>query len=388
MRLSRLAGLAFAATSIAIAAIQPGCSGRDHPPPLQQQATTSGAGAGGDEIDAGDYDGPPPLDAAGLCGNQLHQAIVDAPNLYFVLDASGSMAALEGSQTRYDAVRNQVVNLVRKLGPLINVGAAVFPRYVTDVDQCHVGGQVFPVTPGDPITGTDGPTTDGFRQSTIVPAPFGGTPTAATLEAITPTLLALEGRSIVLLSTDGGPNCDATESCGAEECIANIEGQCDPAVNCCAANQPYGPSSCIDRDDTVAAIEALASAGIDVYVIGVPGSEVYASVLDEMAQAGNVPQPSPPYYYRVDDVAALGGVLSQIASVAISCAFDLVDPPPVPGNTNVYLDGIVLPYDVIDGWKWKTSSVVELVGEACTRLKTGQVATVQIVSGCPTEVPK
>ena len=159
-------------------------------------------------------------------------------------------------------------------------------------------------------------------------------------------------------------------------------------MNCCAANQPYGPSSCIDRDDTVAAIEALASAGIDVYVIGVPGSEVYASVLDEMAQAGNVPQPSPPYYYRVDDVAALGGVLSQIASVAISCAFDLVDPPPVPGNTNVYLDGIVLPYDVIDGWKWKTSSVVELVGEACTRLKTGQVATVQIVSGCPTEVPK
>src|SRR5262249_15143549 len=151
------------------------------PPPLQAHRK-GGGGAGGAEITTST--GPPAPDAPGVCGNVVHQIIVDAPNLYFVLDASGSMAGAP-----YNTVRVAAVDLVRKLGPLVNVGGAVFPRYA-NVDPCHVGGEVFPVTPGDPITGEDGPTTTGFLKATLA-APAGGTPTAATLVALTPTLKAL-----------------------------------------------------------------------------------------------------------------------------------------------------------------------------------------------------
>ena len=52
------------------------------------------------------------------------------------------------------------------------------------------------------------------------------------------------------------------------------------------------------------------------------------------------------------------------------------------------LDQQVLPYGYLAGWTWKTSSVIELHGDACQKLKSGQVGQVQIVTGCPTEQAK
>ena len=129
-----------------------------------------------------------------------------------------------------------------------------------------------------------------------------------------------------------------------------------------------------------------AARGVDVYVIGVTGSEIYGDVLDDMALAGGVPQFVSPFYYKVDNLDTLGNVLSRIASVVVSCEFDLVDPPQEQGLTNVYLDGQLVPYDAADGWDWKSPSVVELRGTPCEQLKNGKVKQVQIVSGCPTEV--
>jgi hypothetical protein len=80
--------------------------------------------------------------------------------------------------------------------------------------------------------------------------------------------------------------------------------------------------------------------------------------------------------------------LAEIAKVAVTCEFTLVDPPQEEGFTNVYLDGKVLTYNIPDGWIWKPPSTVRLLGGACDRVQSGQVANVQIVSGCPTEVPK
>jgi hypothetical protein len=345
---------------------------------------------GGELLPLDDAGGPPAPDAGGLCGNLVHDAISDAPNIYFVLDASGSMDSLVSSRaTRYERVHDAAVELVRNLGPLINVGAAVFPLSASNTEPCRPGGEVFPVTRGDALAEdpTDGTTTQGFRATTNV-VPFGGTPTAATLRALTDKLSALTGKTIVLLATDGGPNCNASLSCDADECIANIEEQCSPGVNCCAPSGPAGPENCIDREETVDAVAELAANGIDVYVIGIPGSETYGGVLDGMALAGGVPRFVSPFYYKVGNLDALGGVLSTIASVVVSCEFDLVDPPPQEGLTNVYLDRELVPYDPENGWYWRSPSIVELRGDACARLKGGKVRQVQIVSGCPTEVAK
>ncbi|WP_437711186.1 vWA domain-containing protein [Sorangium sp. So ce448] len=349
---------------------------------------------GGFDPDAEDPSGPPAADAGGLCGNRIHQVeIAEAPNIYFVLDASGSMlspASSRSNATRYDRVREAAVDLVRNLGPLINVGAAVFPLDATDEAPCRPGGEVFAVTPGAPFAeGQEGSTTTSRFRAATRAAPLGGTPTAATLAALTPKLVELPGKTIVVLATDGGPNCNSSASCEADGCIANIEQQCpDPEENCCSPLGPSGPEGCLDRDDTVAAIERLAASGIEVYVVGIPGSEFYGDVLDQMALAGGAAQFVSPFYFKVDNLDTLGNVLSKIASIVVSCEFDLVDPPPEAGQTNVYLDDELVAYDPENGWRWKSPAVVELLGEACTKLKSGRVGQVQIVSGCPTEVAR
>ncbi len=107
---------------------------------------------------------------------------------------------------------------------------------------------------------------------------------------------------------------------------------------------------CIDRAATIAAIEAIATLGIDVYVIGIPGSAVYADVLNDMAEAGGVPQTGDTKYVKVDDLLTLETVFAQIAADAISCEFLLADPPEQQGMTNVYLDKQVVAYDDQNGW--------------------------------------
>jgi len=344
---------------------------------------------GGGGFQGGTGGGPPELDAGGYCGNELHQAIIDAPNLYFVLDASGSMATKVAVGTRYTAVRLAILDLIRKLGPLVRVGAAILPGPGASADSCTAGEEVLATQQGDPITGKDGPTTLGFWQTTSTD-PLGGTPISATLAALTPTLLALPGDTYVVLATDGGPNCNEAASCEADTCMLNIEGQCsDPQANCCASgNMLGGPTFCVDQPATVAALSTLATAGIHVIIVGIPGSETYAGVLDAMALAGGSQKPTAPFYEQVTDLDALGEVLAEIGKVAVSCEFELADPPTEQGMTNVYLDQEVLPYNDVDGWVWKPPATVRLLGAACDRLKSGQVKQVQIVSGCPTEMPK
>lgn len=378
---------ASAASIVAFAA----CSSSDPlgaPPRIYNFGGSTSSGGGG--LNVGNDDaGPPDLDAGGLCGNQILPALINAPNIYFILDTSGSMGAPANGSTRYEVVRSAAIDLVRNLGPLINVGAALFPHKASAANPCHPGAQVFPVTAGDAYTGADGKTTIAFKSATKA-TPTGGTPTSASLSALYPTLVGLSGKTIVLLATDGGPNCNTKATCTLSECISNIEGDpaCDPAANCCSPQGPAGPAMCIDEPATLSAISDLAAAGIDVYVIGVPGSDVYGDVLDAMAVAGGTAQAGSPQYYKVSDLDELGGVLGGIASVVISCEIDLMAPPPDKDLTNVYLDQQLLPYDVVDGWRWASETAVELRGEACDRLKTGKVKQVQVVSGCPTEAAK
>lgn len=359
------------------------------------QPATSTEGGGGGDLLPGTGGGPPPLDAGGLCGNQLHEIISDAPNVYFVIDASGSMSwpVADGSDvTRYQRVRKAAIDLVEELGALINVGAAVFPHEADEVDQCAVGAQVMAVTPGDGLAG--GETTKKFKIETNV-TPFGGTPTAATLVDLRAGLAALPGRTFVLLVTDGGPNCNAEAACGADGCQYNIEGCtgapcCNPGGNCCAPGQAAGPESCLDAEATLAAVKEYADSELPLYVIGIPGSETYENLLAQMAITAGTSQDAKPFYYAVGDLDNLHAVLAQIAAVAISCIFEVEDPPAVADQTNVYLDGVVLPADLSNGWRWMDPDLtrIELLGDACDALKTGQVKSVQIVSGCPTEPPK
>ncbi len=367
------------------------CEADRRPTGIAPYVPTSGSGGSGGGLfgTGGEEDCTPP---AGDCGDEVRKVQFVAPNIYFVFDRSGSMkdAASPGSPvSRYATVQSAAVAMVKSLGSLINIGAAVFPY---GSDPCGAGSEVLEISPGDPKTDgeTLGPTTTLFQARTKG-TPGGGTPISSTLESLVPKLAQASGKTVVMLLTDGGPNCNGAVVCSASECQAIVEGACPPGDNCCSSGYPGGgPELCIDRTATVNAVAAIAALGIEVYVIGITGSEIYEGVLNEMAIAGGTAQMGTPQYHQVTDLASIGDLLGSIAADAISCELPLSQTPTEEDKSfiNVYLDCDLLPFDPINGWGWLGEDTVWLHGEACEKLKGGEVAQVQIAIGCPTELPK
>jgi hypothetical protein len=316
-----------------------------------------------------------------ICGDEVHQAVGNAPLLYFVLDASGSMSAQAGGgKSRFLRVREGARDVTSRLGSLVRVGAAVYPLEASESEPCGSSDEVLEPRPGGNTAATK------LFAATDV-ATFGGTPTAAALASVRARLGSVAGQRVVLLATDGGPNCNFDTSCTADQCIPNIEGSCPSDVeNCCV--DPGTPGNCLDRAATLKAVSELAADGITVYVIGIPGSELYGTLLDQMAiVGGGAQQDAATRYYRIDDLGSLGDIFAEIGAALVSCTFDLADPPEGLGLTNVYFDEVVVLQDAANGWVWVDGDTIELVGAACEQLRSGSVSRVQIVSGCPTEVP-
>lgn len=345
------------------------CSKRERPGGMRSQSDTVSASTSSGFVS----------DGANICGNEFHDAQTTYPLIYFVLDRSGSMLEVDDGVTRYEKVRTATLDMVNSLGALVRVGLTLFPSPDAGAgSECLAGEEVFPPTvhPGSNF------------DNVLDLAPLGGTPIAATLEYVRPRLLEHPQPRVVILATDGGPNCNESTTCTAANCIINIAGECPAGENCC--EPPEGTwGNCLDRLPTLEAIQAIADEGTPVYVVGIPGSEFFASVLNQMALYGGVPvEDAVQYYYRVDDLDALGAVFKGIASELVSCEFDLSDPPETQDLTNVYFDGEVVVQDPEQGWIWVDGDTIELVGAACASLKDGQVVEVQIVSGCPTVTPQ
>ena len=310
------------------------------------------------------------------------------PNMYFVLDRSGSM----DDDGKWTTIRGVVASVVTKLGPRIAVGAAVYPRW--NGKACDSGGEVFPVRQGDTVAPNAALSkTAASLLASIPQIAAGGTPTAATLRALAPNLAALGPNTFVVLATDGGPNCNAQLTCPSASCIPNIESQgsppCSPSGPSCCVSTKAGNEGCLDAADTVAAVTAIAKLGIPVYVIGVPGSGPYGALLDELATAGGTARQGTPLYYRVDktDTAAFTATISKVAAqITATCTFPLTNGPADPGLVNVYLDGVVLPQDPVDGWTI-SGATVTLVGAACQQVLSGTVLSVRVIEGCPTVIP-
>lgn len=342
-------------------------------------------------------------DDAGFCGEEFLREVNNAPTLYFIVDRSGSMSEeLPGSiLSKYLASRATMAELLSSLGHRLRYGAAVFPPWRTSTG-CEPGEEVFSTRLGDPpsyaAANELGPELRTLIDRLGSAVPEGGTPTAPTLQALAPMLRELGGDTSVVLLTDGAPNCNAELSCGPAECSLNIEGRtvngisCSAGVNCCDSDQvgEGAESYCVDSDAAESAVKKLAEDGIRTYVVGMPGGESYADVLDRLALAGQTARDVPegePLYYGVSDEAALGAALREIATgIAISCTIELEAPPEHPSRVNVYFDGELVPLDAVDGWDWAADDFthIEVFGAACERLGSGDVLEARAVFGCDT----
>lgn len=338
--------------------------------------------------------------AGDYCGQTFLREVDRPPNLYFVVDRSGSMGApFEGSAyNRYKTALSSITDLLNQIGHRVRYGAAVFPSTAAP-ESCAAGQQVFPTVRGDPVecatSGRVGPVLRDLTLRLSDIGPDGATPTAATLESILPTLSELEGDTFVVLVTDGAPNCNLEGACSAAECTLNIEmltvgdRVCDASYNCCDPKNTgaNAGSYCTDSAASLSAVTALAEAGIMTYVIGMPGADPYAALLDELAAAGGTARGAETDYYAVGDADALREALRDIGTgIAISCSIDLEEPPDDPSRVNVYFDGTVVPGDETDGWVWDGESHIEVRGEACDELRSGEIREARVVFGCDTVV--
>lgn len=342
-------------------------------------------------------------DDAGFCGEEFLREVNNAPTLYFVVDRSGSMSEeIPGSiLSKYQAARATLADVLLSLGHRLRYGAAVFPPWSTSTG-CEPGEEVFEARPGDPpsfaAANQLGPALRALLDRLGTASPEGGTPTAPTLFALAPMLRGLGGDTALVLMTDGAPNCNGELSCGVSECSLNIENRnlsgraCAGDFNCCNSDQAGDGAEfyCVDSDASVTAIEELAQAGVRTFVVGMPGAEAYAQVLDRLAVAGQTARVAPegqPLYYGVSDETELHDVIREIGTgIAIRCEIELEEAPPEPSLVNVYFDGELVPRDGENGWDWGREDFtrIEVFGEACERLESGDVLEARAVFGCET----
>jgi hypothetical protein len=245
--------------------------------------------------------------------------------------------------------------------------------------------------------------------------PGGGTPTAVALEHaydyfVNGSGRDLEGDKFVVLATDGGPNCNGDLNCDAASCTLNIEERSDTCTpeteSCCVGSS--GREACLDDTASVEAVQTLAAAGIDTFVIGVPGSEFYAGILDEIAEeGGQAVVGEAQKYFQVeasDGVDALTDVFRTITrELVTSCEIPLTEEPKSLVDINVAVDCEIVPrYEgatggggaggvggaAVDGeanWSVDTDNnppLVRLHGALCERVEQG-VERVDVVLGCP-----
>jgi hypothetical protein len=277
---------------------------------------------------------------------------------------------------KWTNVRQAVSQIIGQIGAGARFGATMFPG-MQSANSCDPAVEVMSLRQGD---------SSGVVQSTFLTAtaaaPTGGTPTAATLENLIPTLSGLAGTTYAILATDGGPNCNSSLACNADQCTNNIDQamNCDLTTNCCDNN----PRGCLDQQNAIQAAADLAAAGVKTFVMGISGSAPYAPILDGLAKAGGTARSSEPLYYAVGttDTAALSSAFQQIvARTGAGCTFTLARSPSTLVGIRVVLNRMTIPSTGPNRWSL-SGNTLTLLGTSCSAVQTSGAPSLQFFDGC------
>ena len=295
----------------------------------------------------------------GECGGQEAKIEAVPPNLLIVLDRSCSMEDVVGSQTKWEIAV-----------------AALNAMTTTFVDQIRFGLILFPDTIAPQCAQTEYP----------VPVAAG---TEMAIQALLTSALATGD-----LYYPSGPcvtNIDtAVEQAAAEPALADPDR--DSFVLLITDGKQAGCSAAGGDAGTLQIIGDMFAAGVGTFVLGF-GSGVDAAQMNQFAVAGGVPYNDPTTkYYQAEDQTSLDAVLTNIASQTIGCVFDLDEVPPNADEVFVFFDNtesIAKDTTHMEGWDYDPSTnQVTFYGDACAKLKAGEVTDVDIVFGCNVPTPQ
>jgi hypothetical protein len=291
------------------------------------------------------------------------------PDALILLDASGSMNETVdamacdggcGALSKWAQATAAVNGLVAATEASVNWGLKLFGD--TSSAACFAGGGVtVPVTAGSAATIATAiaarTNANGERGSA------GNTPTRLAEQAAASTLgeLGGAGRKLILLVTDGEPNCG---SAGRE------------------------------ADDSPATIQAIAdalAAGVPTLVAGAaPAGGPAEATLASMAVAGGHPRAGAASAYTpLSAIGDLSGTIEALSAIPIDCVYRLPEAPtstPIERPIGVQVDGVDLPRDRshVSGWDYADASfsAVRIFGSVCTEIQDGQHQTVTIGFYC------
>jgi hypothetical protein len=344
----------------------------------------------------------------GGCATATVQSELLPSNLLFVIDRSGSMTcnpppttasdACESDPKRADAskpskweiTKTALKAAIGKLPKNVRVGLS----YFSNDDTCGVNSQ-----PSVALRELDSTQLMAFNASLDRTLPGGGTPlVGATILAYKHLhQLALEtaltGNSFVVLLTDG----QQSEQCSS--------------VGRCASAQ-----ECTDLLVNAEVPKAIApGADIRTFVIGAPGSEPARGVLSQIAWRGGTGQPgctpsAGDCHFDMtkqgDFSTALTTALAAISGMTTRCELPL--PPADAKNDHVDLARLnvvytasqgaaarVVPQDTrlacdqgANGWQYSPDTgTIRLCGSSCELIRADPSARLDVVLGCPVQLP-
>ncbi len=213
------------------------------------------------------------------------------PNIMLAVDRSQSMSfpIAAGGESRWFHLKAAMTEYLSTHGTVARMGLMTFP---VD-DACGPGAVTVPMfeTNDNPVELQKH--ADEINAKLQATQPGGVTPTMESLRALANYAPMLGGReSIVVLATDGLPNCNPGNPNSYDVNPAACD--CTFASNMCGGQ--YNRLSCLDRSGTVAVVKELLAKGIKTAVVAFGEDTLFGvgpQVMNAIASEGGAPRTCP-----------------------------------------------------------------------------------------------
>jgi hypothetical protein len=298
-------------------------------------------------VDDGSGSGSGAPDAS--CPSVTFTPMPVTPSIALVLDQSGSMSGTDISPTRYQGMRNALVDPTTGVVSTLEAKAYFGSKLYT----CNGANNDFTNVPRALNNAA------AIRASIDSKAPGTNTPTAAALDQARADFAATPPPAgsppIIVLATDGEPN------------------SCNQNLN---QNQ-YNAAA-------VASAAATYAAGVPVYVLAISANQTLLNHLQQVANAGQGHQAGQPNipYYPAGNAAQLQQAFQTIINGVISCDLTLTSSIDATSamNGTVTVNGMTLTYGT--DWTLVNGNIIRVQGSACNALKTTSNPAVSATFPC------